>query len=419
MLKETLTENLFKMGDFLEIMPLDGRRRTFKVNRTLLKMSLIVGAQERIERNQCILRGMKGRGCFILERTFFFGEEAFRLKAVDDLAFLHNGNVVYESLIRRGDLVEIEHYKFQFLGERGQERDPHNALSSIVSWPKDSFVCLEGETGTGKTSLARELHNKFCGESLPFVAINLSAFNENLIESEIFGHEKGAFTGAFKEKRGAIELARGGTLFIDELDSLPIYLQVKILTFLDDMKFRRVGGEQEKVGQCRLIFSSGRALLSLVKKGDFRQDLYYRVSSGLNIRLQPIREKKEVIKQVIHEHEETFGVTFHPSLVKYLLNYPWPGNFRELKSHLNRKITLSHGQALIKLGQEEELLDQDNLHFYTNKEEDILTLEKLRENYCQQVFLKSNGSYVLACKRLGISKSTLKRVLANQPAIME
>ncbi len=413
MLEEVLTRNLFSMGDVLEITPLDGRRKKIEINRTRYLVNLIVGAQEVMRGTSFQLRGMKARGSFTIERTSFYGQESLRFTSLDEMPFLHNGNVSYQCILRRGDIIDLEHYRFSLLGKPARSRKKDEVeCGGLKKWPRDSFICLEGETGTGKTSLARKLHDYHCGAEQPFVAINLSAYNENLIESEIFGHEKGAFTGAIREKRGAIEMAREGTLFIDELDSLPMYLQVKILTFLDDMLFRRVGGEQEKRGRCRLIFSTGQSLKQLVKKGKFRQDLYYRVTSGLNLKLTPLRQKKQVILNVIRECEENHGVTFHPTLIRYLEDYPWPGNYRELKSHLQRKIILSQGKPLIQIGAEEEFLEQGDIDFYTRNEEEIIPLEKLRINYCREVFLKSNGSYEVACKRLGISKSTLKRVLS-------
>ena len=152
----------------------------------------------------------------------------------------------------------------------------------------DLKILISGETGTGKSHLARKVHEK-SGRLGEFVAINLSSFNPQLIESELFGHKKGSFTGAIHDKTGAFSMAKNGTLFLDEIDSLPLDLQTKLLTFIDNKKFRRVGDTKEESINTRLIFASGRPLEQLVEQGSFRKDLFFRLKSGHSVEMASLR----------------------------------------------------------------------------------------------------------------------------------
>ena len=175
----------------------------------------------------------------------------------------------------------------------------HPILKNHKLIRSDLNILIQGETGTGKTRLARRIHDE-SGSSGDFVHINLSSFSPSLIESELFGYQKGSFTGAIKNKVGALASANFGTLFIDEIDSLPFALQTKLLLFLDDQKFSPVGSRQVLSANTRIIFASGRSLIDLVKRGSMREDFYFRIISGHEIRMRPLRDCPELIDRLIN-----------------------------------------------------------------------------------------------------------------------
>ncbi len=402
---KNIQESMLKMEDLMELRPLDGRRLSRKLNRTRVTIEVIKGASELIQPCFIRLRASSVSGKYELN---WIEDELFKLESLSNTPFFHNGNVTYSCLLKRGDIVDFDYNRMIFLN--GDESK--NVLPIPFNrWPKDIPLCLEGETGTGKTTLAKRIHDDFVGSQLPFIHINLSSFTESLIESEMFGHEKGSFTGALKEKRGAVELANKGTLFIDEVDSLPLHLQVKILTFLDDKSFRRVGGEVRKQSTCRIIFASGRPLRSLVTKGEFRSDLYFRISAGLNHRLSPLRELPSTIKDLIDDFALKEGVCFTKELIDFYLTQDWPGNIRQLNSHLTRKVLAQTNQKIIRL----DSYDSELCFLFGDKtqvkDDRVVTLEEYKRDYCKNVFFYCNGSYEKASKKLGIAKSTLRRVI--------
>ena len=213
-------------------------------------------------------------------------------------------------------------------------------------------VLIKGESGTGKELVARAIHYESDRFSKPFVVINCAAIPSNLLESELFGHEKGAFTGAVKAKRGRLELADRGTLFLDEIGEMPRELQVKILRVLEEQKFQRVGGTQDVEVDNRIIAATNKDLRQAVETGAFRDDLYYRLNV-VTIPIPPLRERKEdiplLVEHFIAKHREAFKKTVsglsEPAL-RRLMNYPWPGNVRELENALVRALVLCHSEVI-------------------------------------------------------------------------
>lgn len=401
------SEKMITLADKMTITPFDGKRRTKVLNRTNIEFKVSKGLTS--EYGACLikLRSTESEKAFSMGLRRIDGLDVFEFKSLSEAPFIHNGNFSFSSLIRDGDLIDFGHNRLFFEKERKLKKEE----LPLKYWPKESFLCLEGETGTGKSCLAKKMHNEFVGEQAPFVAINLSAFSESLIESELFGHEKGAFTGALRERRGAVELAKDGTLFIDEVDSLPIHLQVKLLQFLDDRTYRRVGGERLLKTNCRIIFASGRSLRKLTGEQCFRSDLYFRISGGLCLKLTSLREEPKRIKKLIENFSLERSVTFSKELTEFLMKCPWPGNLRQLDSHLSRKVILNKGQSLIQLDSaDQELLSWEATSDFTCNGHK--TLEDLKKQYCLQVFTASNGHYEKASERLGIAVSTLRRTLA-------
>jgi transcriptional regulator with PAS, ATPase and Fis domain len=234
-----------------------------------------------------------------------------------------------------------------------------------------------------------------------------------LIESELFGHDKGAFTGAHKEKRGAFELAGKGTLFIDEVDSLPLGLQVKVLSFLDDKKFRSVGSESSKEARCRVIFASGRKIEALVEEEKFRMDLFFRIGSGLKVKLRPLRSNPDLLISIIRNFEKEQGVSFSKECIQFYLEAKWPGNIRQFKSHLWRKLYSESSSRLVRLSQEDHELGSFTGGIGELEESNILELKHVKREHCRKIYMGSHESIPLAAKRLRIAQTTLRRILTG------
>lgn len=206
---------------------------------------------------------------------------------------------------------------------------------------------ITGPTGTGKGVLARHLHLNGPRSESPFIAVSCAAIPKDLLESELFGHERGAFSGAVQQRKGKAEMADGGTLFLDEIGEMPLELQAKILSFLQDRSFYRVGGSTLIEVDVRLIAATHRDLHEMVQLGKFREDLYYRLTV-LTMEIPPLRERKEdipylalqFIRKAFAEEDDPGGFSFTPEALDAVLNYAWPGNVRELENAMLRASTL-------------------------------------------------------------------------------
>lgn len=273
-------------------------------------------------------------------------------------------------------------------------------------------VLLEGESGTGKNVLAKYIHNLSSRRDKPFIKINCAAIPENLLESELFGYVKGAFTGAIKDKPGKVELADKGTLFLDEIGELPIYLQSKLLHLIQEKEFERLGDLKTRKVDIRIIAATNRDLYQLVKEGKFREDLYYRLKV-ISIKVPPLRERKEDIPFLINYFIEFYSENYKKKIKKIsqealriLLEYDYPGNIRELENIIERAVILSeNGNIDIKHLPNELIISIENktLNEKKNKFSERETLlEALRQ---------ANGNKTLAAKILGIDRVTLWRKL--------
>jgi two-component system NtrC family response regulator len=216
--------------------------------------------------------------------------------------------------------------------------------------PTEVTVLLMGESGTGKELLARALHSTSPRAQGPFIAINCGAIPENLLESELFGFEKGAFTGAVKQTQGRFELADGGTLFLDEIGELPRQLQVKLLRFLQERVVERVGGRKSIPVDVRVVSATNQDLREMTKSGTFREDLFYRISQ-LVIDIPPLRVRDDdavllahsVLKQLVHDQKKTALRGFTAEAIGAIAAHPWPGNVRELENRVQRAVILAEG----------------------------------------------------------------------------
>lgn len=207
----------------------------------------------------------------------------------------------------------------------------------------DVNVLIRGETGTGKEVLARYIHRLSSRSDGPFIVVDCSAIPEHLFESEVFGHEKGAYTGATQKKLGLVELANGGTLFLDEIGDVPLQVQPKLLRFVETRKFRRVGGLKEISVDVRIISATNRDLSGMVARGEFRSDLLFRLNV-VEINIPPLRERKEDIPLLVRHFLSRYRKKISKETLKVLMDYPWPGNVRELKNTIERAVLLSRGE---------------------------------------------------------------------------
>ena len=219
--------------------------------------------------------------------------------------------------------------------------------------PSDVTVLIQGESGTGKELVARAIHQFSPRQEGPFIVINCSAYPATLLESELFGHEKGAFTGALRQKAGRFEQADGGTVFLDEVGDIPLPAQIKLLRVLQTRKFERVGGEATLTVDVRILAATNKDLLKEVRNGNFREDLFYRLNV-IPIFLPPLGERKNDIPILVEHFLKLFAVAKGKNIrgvsseaLRLLLDYPWPGNVRELEN------TIEHAVVLAKAGQVE------------------------------------------------------------------
>jgi DNA-binding NtrC family response regulator len=238
----------------------------------------------------------------------------------------------------------------RIIGEDGKLRQVSQQLHRAAA--TDATVLLEGESGTGKELFARALHALSPRADGPFVAINCAAIPETLLETELFGHEKGAFTGAVQRKPGRFEIAHRGTLFLDEIGDLPLPLQAKILRVLEEKQFERVGGTQSLHVDVRIVAATNRHLKQRVSERLFREDLYFRLSV-FPIVIPPLRERGEDVLILARHFVDKFcrdlnktGLAIAPSAIDELRTYPWPGNVRELQNCIERAVILADGDAL-------------------------------------------------------------------------
>ena len=275
------------------------------------------------------------------------------------------------------------------------------------------IILITGESGVGKEMIAREIHQiADPAGSRPFVAVNCGALNEHLLEAELFGHEKGAFTGAIRRRPGVFEQAHGGTLFLDEIGEMSLTMQVKLLRAVQDLKITRVGGEHAIPVNLRLICATHCDLKAMVGLGKFREDLYYRIHVA-HLKIPPLRERKEDIlwlaeKFVRELSSATRSPAFRtsPVFVKALLEYPWPGNVRELRHALERATIFSSGPVL----DASLMFDLPDLQRHSEIEYgDTLAdyLQNCERAYILQVIAETKGQIGQSAARLGISRKNL------------
>lgn len=335
-----------------------------------------------------------------------------------------NGNVVGVLALMQ-DLTEILRYKMKtgemsgfsnIIGQNHKMLQIFQQIRDLSAY--DYPVHIDGETGTGKELVAEAIHNESRRSGAPFVPINCGALPSGLVESELFGHVKGAFTGAIKDKKGRFELADGGTLFLDEVAELSRELQVKLLRFLQTGKFERVGGEKTLSVDTRIISATNKDLGEEILEQNFREDLYYRLNV-IPIHLPPLRERVNDIPLLIDHFLSGFARdndsgaatprVVSKEAMSLLMDYHWPGNVRQLQNVLQFAIVKSDGEVIKAAHLPMELRDRepDSLKKGPNK--------KLDEQSVRSALEKTGGNKVKAARILGVGRATLYRFLSDHP----
>ncbi|MFB3065107.1 MAG: sigma-54-dependent transcriptional regulator [Planctomycetota bacterium] len=280
----------------------------------------------------------------------------------------------------------------------------------------NATVMLQGESGTGKELLARLIHTESLRVRGPFVPVNSAGLTQSIIESELFGHTRGAFTGAIKDKKGKFELADGGTLFLDEIGEIPLNVQVKLLRVLQEREIERVGGEAPIKVDVRLVSATHRDLPALIKTGEFREDLYYRVKV-IVLQIPPLRERSEDIPELAEHFRKTANErndrtveAFTPAALEALCGYGWPGNVRELENVVEQAVVLATTETVDVDGLPEEVTGrkgpQEVLHIPVGT-----SLKQTEKDLILETLRKVGGNKTQAARLLGIGVRTLYRKL--------
>ena len=283
-------------------------------------------------------------------------------------------------------------------------------------------VLITGESGTGKELVARAIHYRGLLSKKPFVAVDCGSLVPTLIESELFGYEKGAFTGAMRSKEGLFQTANGGTIFLDEIGELSPELQAKLLRVLQEKEVRPVGSNQKFKVDVRVIAATNRDLEAAQKEGTFRKDLYFRLNV-VTLNLPPLRERRSDIAPLVHYFLDRFApgktVTISPAAMKMMFQYEWPGNVRELENCVERAVALGDQEIIevsdlppaIRQRQEQNALSDSVAFVDASPVSSNTDLEELERDTIQRVFEQVNGDKARARKMLGISRATLYRKL--------
>jgi two-component system NtrC family response regulator len=295
------------------------------------------------------------------------------------------------------------------IGTSPQMRKVFETIEKVAGTEAPILIC--GESGTGKELVARALHGRSLRRTGPFVAINCAAIPENLLESELFGHEKGAFTGAHTQRKGRIELANKGTLFLDEIGDLPLNLQVKLLRFLQEHEIERVGGRKEIVIDTRVIAATNVDLDKAILDGRFREDLYYRLGV-VKMRIPPLREREgdvellamSFLQKYSAEHKKrVFGITQRG--LGALKDYKWPGNVRELENRMRRAVIMVQGRKI----------SEEDLELEAGLKAATMTLREAREKTEREIVLRAlkhnNFNMAKSASDLGISRPNLYELM--------
>ena len=308
--------------------------------------------------------------------------------------------------------VNVEH---NMIGEAPVMQRVYHFISKVA--PTDATVLISGESGTGKELAARAIHRNSKRAQKSFMAVNCAALNESLLESELFGHEKGSFTGALAQKKGRLEIADGGTIFLDEIGELTPPLQVKLLRVLQEREFERVGGTVTIKVDLRVIAATNKNLEEAIEAGEFRQDLYYRLNV-VSLEMPPLRDRREDIMLLANYFADKYGTRcnrklkgFSPEARACLTSYDWPGNVRELENAVERAVVLGTTDQILAEDLPEALLEREgtvaaptNYHVAVAQTKKQIILDAMDQ---------ASGNFAAAAKLLGVHPTYLQRLVRN------
>jgi len=358
-------------------------------------------------------------GVVYLEGAHFQEADLQLLVAIAQIASMALENAFHlEWLETENARLEAElHPDHHMIGDSAPLRElQRNILRAAQA---SSTVLIMGETGTGKELAARAIHQNSPRAGKPFMAVNCAALAETLLESELFGHEKGSFTGAHAQKKGRLEVAAGGTVFLDEIGEMPMQLQVKLLRVLQERQMERVGGTQPVMLDIRLIAATNRNLEEEVRAGRFRQDLYYRLNV-VTLKTPPLRERQSDIRELAMRFAARFGAQcgrrisgISPEAEQYLLHYDWPGNIRELENALERAVVLGSSDMI-------QLEDLPESIREIAKPADVGramalqdAIDRAKREAIAQAFQQAKSDHAAAAKLLGVHPNYLYRLMRN------
>jgi DNA-binding NtrC family response regulator len=358
------------------------------------------------------------------------GADNYLLKPIDkDLlgSILKKEEQIRQSRLERESLkAQLDEYKNRELSEFSSTNPEVSGLLDILNKVKDTDVpvLITGESGTGKEVTATYLHRRSTRSSEPFISVNCAALNDNLLETELFGHVKGAFTGAESSKPGRFELAGKGTLFLDEIGDMSLKMQAKLLRVIQEGVYEPVGGISSLKSECRLIAATNKSLKKLIAAGEFREDLYYRINV-VELRLPPLRERVGDIPHLsrlfIQQANENFGreiTSLAPMVEKQLLTHHWPGNIRQLKNVITNAVILSDSECIERLDSipsESPCEDaKEPLYFDQDLKTTLANLVSSHEpEILKQALNESDWNISRSADKLGISRKTLYQKLKH------
>ncbi len=340
-----------------------------------------------------------------LQKDFTIDELVITIKkAVERKQLLDENRLLRQKLTSR--------YRFEdIVGKSGRVVTLYKLIEKVATGKAN--VLITGESGTGKEIFAKAIHKKSDRRFKPFIAINCAALPENLLESELFGHEKGAFTGAVVQKVGKFEQADGGTIFLDEIGELSSVLQAKLLRFLQEREFERVGGLEKIKVNVRIITATNKRLDKAMEEGEFREDLYYRLNV-VNFMIPPLRERKEDIPLLAQYFLNQYNTEYSKSInlisvdtLEYLMAYKWPGNVRELKNIIERAVAIAdeRDRTILPRHLPVNILGRDSI--FKEEEKEILTLMECEKHHIINTLKKVEGNKTIAAKKLNINRQTL------------
>ncbi|HWS87206.1 MAG TPA: sigma 54-interacting transcriptional regulator [Pyrinomonadaceae bacterium] len=327
-----------------------------------------------------------------------------------------------EQLESENDLLRAEAtVEHGMVGESAAVKKVYQFIARVA--PADTTVLVRGESGTGKELAARALHQNSPRHERPFVAINCAALTETLLESELFGHERGAFTGALAQKKGKLEVADGGTLFLDEVGEMPSAIQAKLLRVLQEREFERVGGTRTIRVDVRVVAATNRDLEEAVRSGGFRQDLYYRLNV-VSFEMPPLRERREDIPLLASYFVSKYAAKFKRRVTglsaearECLTNYDWPGNVRELENAVERAVVLGSTDRVLPEDLPETVLESAPDPSAPGTEPPVTRYHDALREAKRQLILRaleqSSGSFTAAARLLGVHPNYLHRLIRN------